>query len=760
MNVWGQGGSGGQVVQDLQLTGNLFFSTQSQRILADLTSTPENLRLLFQTSVVNGLSDLGIIPNGTSAQSGFTAYNAAGASGSKTAFMRVTNTVSTFGSVGNPLALNTGGINRLTIDNITGDATFFNNLFLNADPTAALQAATKHYVDTVVGGALPYLPIGGGTLTGDLGFSGAGRRIKGDFSNAIVTNRLMFQTSTANSNSIVGILPSGTGQISGLRVFNNSDPTNSSFGDLLCSSTAVSIASSLIGTGTFLPLWLQAGGATRLTVNPTGEVILSVHPTQDFQAATKLYVDTVAAGGGLPVTGGTMTGNINFSGPGLRITGDFSSAPPSVLTAFQTNVANGATLVGAIPLGTSTDSQLRAYNSSNPDAASMIFIGASNGITFLMSDRTGAAPYLPLTFNTGGAERFRLAANANRFQADFSTTTESLKFSFQTSVLNGASAMHLLPNGTSTVSTFRVWDSSNPDVGSNLQLFIDGVTATISSAQTASAPFLPMVFQTGGAERMRISPVDPAVMINTTSYSASGAGFGQLTLGGTTGGLLDFQKNGALVGRIGTDATTYVIQVIDITYPLVTLVGGAERMRIEGAGNIVMGGGASVLNNGILSIYGSVVAQRAPSAAAGKFWNAPYVDVANSLLFVNQGNTGVILTDGATAWAANSDERLKDIIEPITNARAKVKMLRSVIGKYKTDEAGVRRPFLIAQDLLNALPEVISYSRLPFSEDETEYMSVEYANTVPLLVAAFNEQEDFIASLVERITALENNTLH
>src|SRR6185503_15810374 len=45
--------------------------------------------------------------------------------------------------------------------------TLTGNLFLNADPTAATQAATKNYVDVRTGGAGgPFLPMTGGTLTG------------------------------------------------------------------------------------------------------------------------------------------------------------------------------------------------------------------------------------------------------------------------------------------------------------------------------------------------------------------------------------------------------------------------------------------------------------------------------------------------------------------------------------------------------------------------------------------------------------------
>jgi hypothetical protein len=116
------------------------------------------------------------------------------------------------------------------------------------------------------------------------------------------------------------------------------------------------------------------------------------------------------------------------------------------------------------------------------------------------------------------------------------------------------------------------------------------------------------------------------------------------------------------------------------------------------------------------------------------------------------GSGGVNLTSGATAWTSASDERLKDIIEPITDAANKVSTLRAVIGKYKTDEEGTRRPFLIAQDLQAVLPEAVSEGRNS-KGDETEYLQVAYTEVIPLLVAAIKEQTVLINSLKARLDA-------
>ena len=101
------------------------------------------------------------------------------------------------------------------------------------------------------------------------------------------------------------------------------------------------------------------------------------------------------------------------------------------------------------------------------------------------------------------------------------------------------------------------------------------------------------------------------------------------------------------------------------------------------------------------------------------------------------------MVSGSQSWTGVSDERLKDIIEPIGNALSKVSSLRAVIGKFKTDPVGIRRSFLIAQDVQAVLPEAISVQ-----DDSQQTLGLAYTDVIPLLTAALKE------ALV-RIEALE-----
>ena len=108
--------------------------------------------------------------------------------------------------------------------------------------------------------------------------------------------------------------------------------------------------------------------------------------------------------------------------------------------------------------------------------------------------------------------------------------------------------------------------------------------------------------------------------------------------------------------------------------------------------------------------------------------------------YIINSSGGVYLASGGVAWIAASDERKKDIIEPITNATNKVNQLRAVIGKYKTDAEGTRRSFLIAQDVQAVLPEAVDTTN-------PDVLGLSYSEIIPLLVAAIKEQTQEIEQL-------------
>lgn len=143
-----------------------------------------------------------------------------------------------------------------------------------AASTYQTQAGMSSYLTTAAA-ASTYLPQTGGTLSGNLTFSGTGRRITGDFSTSTLADRTAFQTSTTNGNTGVFLLPNGTAQIATLRTYNTADPTNGAFLQIQANATETSITASASGTGTALPMAFYTGGASRLSISTSGGITSS-----------------------------------------------------------------------------------------------------------------------------------------------------------------------------------------------------------------------------------------------------------------------------------------------------------------------------------------------------------------------------------------------------------------------------------------------------------------------------------------------------
>jgi hypothetical protein len=106
--------------------------------------------------------------------------------------------------------------------------------------------------------------------SGNLTFTGTGNRITGDFSNATIANRVMFQTSTANSSTSISTIPSGSNTQADFFAFNAADPTNASILLLRAGTAETTIRSGITGSGTYLPLTTYTGGSERYRTDING----------------------------------------------------------------------------------------------------------------------------------------------------------------------------------------------------------------------------------------------------------------------------------------------------------------------------------------------------------------------------------------------------------------------------------------------------------------------------------------------------------
>lgn len=105
-------------------------------------------------------------------------------------------------------------------------------------------------------------------------------------------------------------------------------------------------------------------------------------------------------------TAAQVDGNLNVTGLGRRITGDFSSTMLLAnRVAFQSSTENGLTAISAIPNGTSDTSAFHAYNKSDPDNAGRVGIAVTATDARISTDAKGAGTNLPLRVYTGSVVR-------------------------------------------------------------------------------------------------------------------------------------------------------------------------------------------------------------------------------------------------------------------------------------------------------------------------------------------------------------------
>ena len=248
----------------------------------------------------------------------------------------------------------TGGTNPSTISgfgiadavNKTGD-TMTGSLILNANPTVALGAATKQYVDSVISGSAF-------TVTGGLTYSGSHLAIGTVSSSRIVINSSNIDLATVGT--------AGT--------YNS--VTTDAYGRVTAGSATS--ATTLAGYGI-------TDAVHKSGDSMSGLLILSGDPTVSLGAATKQYVDTAISGGSISVAGGLL---YNLSTLVLQV----STASSSRIVVNSSNI--DLAMIGTI--GTYTKVSVDAYGRVSSGTTPTTLAGYSIGDALNIAGGTLVGP--------------------------------------------------------------------------------------------------------------------------------------------------------------------------------------------------------------------------------------------------------------------------------------------------------------------------------------------------------------------------------
>jgi len=213
------------------------------------------------------------------------------------------------------------------------------------------------------------------TDSGNLTFTGTGNRITGDFSNATIANRVLFQNSNTNSQTRVGVIPNGTSTTGIIEAFNSSDTTNASIFSLSSIAAEARLSAGIAGSGSYLPMTFYTNGSERMRIDSAGTLIIGSGEASATPVGNTLRAPnatgTNIAGTNLTIYAGNSTGNAlgGYVGIGATSTpgasGTSENAQVDRMRVYSTSgaanglqgvhIAQGGIYPATIPLSNSAD---------------------------------------------------------------------------------------------------------------------------------------------------------------------------------------------------------------------------------------------------------------------------------------------------------------------------------------------------------------------------------------------------------------------
>ena len=273
-------------------------------------------------------------------------------------------------------------------------------------------------------------------------------------------------------------------------------------------------------------------------------------------------------------------------------------------------------------------------------------------------------------------------------------------------------------------------------------------TALISFAgnTTVTAPQVgalgdSLIFRAGANERMRVTSTGLVGVgvsapnrklhvkndfVSLANFECSNGAASQIDFTSTTTGLAK-----AYVGTAGAES-------------LVLGAGGDEAMRIDSAGNVLVGKTASNLSIVGVELTQTGVVRANANSLPSLILRRGASDGDAAEFFRSGTSVGSIsVTAAATAYNTSSDYRLKENDVPVQQAIERVARLRPRQFNFKTDPANTIDGFM-AHEAQEVVPNAVSGEK-----DGEEMQGIDHSKLVPLLTAAIQE-------LTARLEVLEN----
>jgi hypothetical protein len=535
-------------------------------------------------------------------------------------------------------------------------------------------------------------------------------------------------------------------------------------------------------TGIFFPaadtIAFSEGGAESMRIDSNGNVgVANTTPSSFYSGANNLVIGSGSGEEGLTIYGGNASASYLAFADGT--TGD---------QAYRGSVKYDHS-VDAMSLQTGAAERLRIDSSGNvgigttSPSGPLHIRGAAGRYAFPATSGATQSNGLTLRLNDASDDNAILDIGGNSTSGYWLQATNNANLALNYPLLLNPNGGNVGIGTASPTSLLHVYNSANsgklinianPNTGTGAYAGFDALSDTVSlSVRPYGSTFNTFthagIALAGAAEiwadtisgsgpqalLMGIKTANPLILATNNTERLRIDSSGNVGIGSTAPNARLFVTAGSapnnaqlLIGYLGGsenyfDANTHIFRNGN----------AAEAMRIS-SGNLLVG--TTSANPSGASSDGRVVINTANGGQSALTCYNLGTGATNIISLENgNGQVGRIQISGsATSYLTSSDYRLKENVQPMTGALARVASLKPCTFKWKID--GTYGQGFVAHELKEVCPDAVGGEKDAVNADgKIEPQGIDQSKIVPLLTAAIKEAIAKIETLEVKVTALE-----